>query len=351
METLQILAEKAILKGVDYLEDHQYPNGEFCCYIGDEEDMKMCVTQSNIFPTSLIAYSLLQLKALPVVNELLDKAAAFLQYQVMRGGVWNNFTILNPLFPICPPDVDNTVCASNVLRSLQKSYPPNEELILANRSKSGLLYTWYTFRPFFVPIKDYWLLTLRALKHPVSSFLFWTRTEASRYDIDAVVNANVLFHLGYSPQTAAIVPYLLNIIATEKEADCDLWYRNPFTVYYFISRLYKKGLKEMDPTKPLMIDRILKSAHPDGSFGTSFLDTALGIIVLLNAGHDTPKIADAVEFLISKQKRSGGWPRWAVYYGGPKKRLCYGSEELSTGFCLEALALYSIKNKEQHEGI
>lgn len=351
METPQNLIEQAILTAVDFLEDHQYPNGEFCCYIGEEEEMKMCVTQSNIFPTSLIAYSLLQLRATPLVNEILDKAAAFLQYQVMRGGVWNNFTILNPLFPICPPDVDNTVCASNVLSALNKSYPSNEALILANRSKSGLFYTWYTFRPIFVPSKDFWLLALRALKHPVSSFLFWRKTEASPYDIDAVVNANALFHLGHTPETAAIVPYLLKIIITEKEADCDLWYRNPFTVYYFISRLYKIGLQEMEPTKSLIIDRILKSAQPDGSFGTSFLDTALSIVVLLNAGHDSPKIADAVTFLISRQKRSGGWPRWALYYGGPKKRLCYGSEELSTGFCLEALALYLIKNKDKNEGV
>ncbi|WP_316839573.1 hypothetical protein [Pedobacter gandavensis] len=351
MQELQILTEKAILRGIDFLEDHQFPNGEFCCYIGDEEEMKMCITQSNIFPTSLIAYSLLQLRQLPIVHEILEKAAAFLQYQTMRGGVWNNFTILNPLFPICPPDVDNTVCASYVLRALNKSYPPNEELILANRSKSGLLYTWYTFRPIFVPIKDFWMLTLRALKHPIASLLFWKKTEASRYDIDGVVNANVLFHLGYKEETAVIVPYLLNIIATEKEGDCDLWYRNPFTVYYFFSRTYRAGIKEMEPARSTINDRVLKSANEDGSFGTGVLDTALGIIVLLNGGFNAPEIGRAVDFLISKQKKSGGWPRWAVYYGGPKKRLCYGSEELTTGFCLEALALYSNSNQKKNEHI
>ncbi|WP_316820145.1 hypothetical protein [Pedobacter gandavensis] len=348
METLESLTELAILKGLDFLEDHQFPNGEFCCYIGDEDTMKMCITQSNIFPSSLIAYSLLQLRHLPVVNQILDRTAAFLQYQTMRAGVWNNFTVLNPLFPICPPDVDNTVCASYVLNALNKDYPSNEQIILANRSKSGLLYTWYTFRKFFVPVKDYWLLCLRELKHPISSFLFWKNTEASRYDIDAVVNANVLFHLGYKEETAAIVPFLLQIIKMEKEADCDLWYRNPFTIYYFFSRIYKAGIKEMESARSAINDRVLKAANADGSFGTGILDTALGLITLINGGHETAILDQAVEFIISKQKKSGGWPRWALYYGGPKKRLCYGSEELTTGFCLEALRLYSIQKQQQN---
>lgn len=351
MQELETLVDQAILKGVDFLEDHQFPNGEFCCYIGDEDEMKMCITQSNIFPSSLIAYSLLQLRHLPVVNRILDQTAAFLQYQTMRAGVWNNFTILNPLFPICPPDVDNTVCASYVLAALNKPYPANEQMILANRSKSGLLYTWYTFRPFYVPIKDYWMLSLRALKHPISSFLFWKNTEASPYDIDGVVNANVLFHLGYKAETAIIVPYLLNIIQTKKEADCDLWYRNPFTIYYFFSRIYKAGIKEMEPAKSSINERVLQSANADGSFGTGVLDTALGIITLLNGDQDHPKIKHAVEFLLIRQKKSGGWPRWALYYGGPKKRLCYGSEELTTGFCLEALNLFSIQKKKKNERI
>lgn len=339
---LEIL-EQTILKGVNYLYDHQYPNGEFCCFISDEDEMKMCIPHSNVFPTSLIAYSLLQLKELPEVREMLEMAAAFLQYQTMRGGVWNNFTILNPLFPICPPDVDSTVCASKVLQALGKNYPDNEALLMANRNHSGLFYTWFTFRPSLVPIKDFWMLNLRALKHPISTFLFWQKTEAGRYDIDAAVNANALFYFGYRNETAPIVDYLMNIIDQEKEADCDLWYRNPFTIYYFFSRTYAAGVVQMEPAGEKIAQRIIKTAKADGSFGEGVLDTALGIITLLNLEADSAHIASAVQYLIHQQKRSGGWLRWAVYYGGPKKQLCYGSEEMTTGFCLEALARYTQK--------
>ncbi|MBB2148401.1 prenyltransferase/squalene oxidase repeat-containing protein [Pedobacter gandavensis] len=339
--------DQTIVKGVNYLYDHQYPNGEFCCYISDEDEMKMCIPHSNVFPTSLIAYSLLHLKELPEVSEMLDMAAAFLQYQTMRGGVWNNFTILNPLFPICPPDVDNTVCASKFLQAMGETYPSNEALIMANRHSSGLFYTWFTLRPSLVPIKDFWMLNFRAFKHPISTFLFWKKTEAGRYDIDAAVNANALFYFGYRAETAPIVDYLLDIIDRGKEADCDLWYRNPFTIYYFFSRPYTAGVYQMKPAREKIVQRILKTSKPDGSFGEGVLDTALAIISLLNWEVAVSNLDAAIAYLIRQQKRSGGWPRWAVYYGGPKKQLCYGSEEMTTGFCLEALALYRIKLQEK----
>ena len=42
----------------------------------------------------------------------------------------------------------------------------------------------------------------------------------------------------------------------------------------------------------------------------------------------------------------GHWPRWLLYYGGPKLLLGWGSEEMTTGFCLEALARY--QNEAPH---
>ena len=342
--------ENSIKKGVLYLYDHQYPNGEFCCYICPDDEMKMCITHSNVFPTSLISHSILHLRYLPEINEILEKSSAFLQYQVMRGGAWNDHTILNPLFPICPPDVDNTVCASMVLRELGKHYPDNKALILANKNNAGLIYTWFTLRPKFNPIKNYWLLSLREFKHPFYTFLFWKNTEASRYDVDAVVNANVLFYLGLNDQTTHIVDYMLEIIENKKEDDCDLWYRNPFSIYYFFSRNYKAGISGLEPATKLIIDRILVTVKQDNSFGESILDTAFCIISLINCGYDSLILDKAVLYMVSKQNRSGCWPRRGVYYGGPKKLRTYGSEEMTTGFCLEALALYKRLRAEQNIG-
>lgn len=334
--------DKAIKNGVLYLYDHQHPNGEFCCYISPDEDMKLAYADSSVFSTSLISNCILDLRTISEVNEILDKASGFLLYQMMRGGVWNNFTILNPLFPLCPPDVDNTACAAVVLKKLNKDYPNHLPLLLANRNKNGLFYTWFTFRPKFNRIKNYWLLSLREIKHPVGSFLFWTKTEASRYDVDAAVNANALYYLGLNEHTDVIVDYMLEVIAQNKEDNCDLWYRNSFTIYYFFSRNYNAGIKRLAPAAKSIILRILETVRPENAFGKSILDTAFGIISLINCGHKSDVIGKAVNYLLSQQDRSGCWPRCAVYYGGPKKLQTYGSEEMTTGFCLEALALYKL---------
>jgi hypothetical protein len=331
MDILQSTVDESILKGAKYLRQHQFPNGEFCCYIGNEDSMKDTVPDANLFPTSLICYSLLSLAHLPDVDQVLQLSASFLQYQSMRAGVWNNFTTAHKYFKICPADVDNTACASIVLKALKREYTANENILLLNRNKSGLFYTWYTLRPNKVWNKDYWLLLLRELRFPISSYIFWTKNEARKNDIDGAVNANVLFYLGLKDTTMPIINFMLDIISQGKEDDCDKWYRNPFTIYYFFS---------LEPIRNPIIERILNTIQKDGSFANGVLDTALGIVSLIKLGYHGEALQNAIKFLIDTQSAYGEWPRWALYYGGSKKLQNYGSEELTTGFCLEALSLY-----------
>jgi len=337
--------DQAIAQGVDYLHQHQFPNGEFCLYLGHEDNLKDTIPYSNMFSTSLICYSLLKLSHLPKAKEMLDLSGTFLQFQSMRAGTWNNFTSWAPLFKVCPADVDNTACASKVLQSLKRDYPMNRDIMLCNRNSKGLFYTWYTLRPNTTWNKDYWLLILREFKYPIQSFFFWSKFECNRNDVDAAVNANVLFYLGLDESTKPIINYMLNIIEQNKEADCDLWYRNPFTIYYFFSRNYKGGITALEPVKKPIIDRILATVQTNGSIGNSILDTALGIITLINLNYNSMVLTKAINHLLDHQTSYGNWARRAVYYGGPKKLSCFGSEELTTGFCLEALALYSLLNE------
>lgn len=343
----------AITKGVKYLHQHQFPNGEFCCFTswGDDDSMQNAIFDSNVFPTSLICYSLLNLRHFPEVKEINERAAAFLQYQSMRGGIWNNYPSWAPFFKLCPPDVDNTSCASIVLRELKKDYPANQEMLLLNRTGSGLFYTWFTFRFKLIFHKNYFLICLRELKNPFASLLFWLNVEAKKYDVDAAVNANVLFYLGLNEETKAIIPYIIDIIKNNKESVCDHWYLDPFAIYYFFSRDYLIAPIELHEIKDPIISRILETASQDGMIGNSIFDTALGIVALINLGHDSDVIDNAANYLISTQNEFGEWPRWAVFYGGAKKARCYGSEETTIGFCLEALALYQILAKKRNESI
>src|SRR5476651_314809 len=111
--------DQAIDLGVGYLHEHQLANGEFIFYYApDDKMLEWCVPDSTVFSTSIVATCLLQIKDEPKVKEILAGVVTFLQHQMMSGGVWNYFTKWNPLFKYCPADIDDTVFACHILRSL-----------------------------------------------------------------------------------------------------------------------------------------------------------------------------------------------------------------------------------------
>lgn len=332
--------DESIHRGIIYLHQHQFPNGEFCNYIGSKDDLKECVPHSHVFPTSLICFSLLQMKKIPEVKQMLQLSSAFLQFQSMRAGVWNQLTNWSNGFSVYPCDVDNTSCASIVLKALDKEYPDNKEILFDNRAKNGLFYTWYTLRFNKILKKDYWLIILRGFRNPFGAYRYWTTNEATRHDIDGVVNANVLYYLGLRAETQPIIPYIISIIEKNEEAECDLWYRNPLIVYYFFARNYYNGIYGLEPIKDPIIQRILLKVNQNGSIGESALETAMAIISLISLGNKSDIIKKAASYLINTQNTYGEWPRWAIYYDGPSKKQVCGSEEITTAFCLESLAMY-----------
>lgn len=326
--------------GISYLYDHQYPNGEFCCYYAPDDKMQeWCVPDSTVFPAALIASCLLPMKSSAKVEKILTSVAGFLSYQVMRGGVWNYFTKWNPLFNYSPADADDTVFASYVLKSLGVDFPDNTQMLLGNRNSKGLFYTWFVLRPKLNTNVSYWKTMSRELKRPLKSILFWFKHECGRNDIDAVVNANILFYLGLSDETEPIINYLLEIVASDSASSNDHWYKNPFTFYYFLSRNYST-VTALKPARQTIIDRIYAARKEDGSFGSSVMDTALAISTLINFRHRDQALENAVEYLIGIQKTPGCWERNIFFYAGPSKVVGWGSEEMVTGYCLEALYGY-----------
>ncbi|MGB8192138.1 MAG: hypothetical protein WCF67_09480 [Chitinophagaceae bacterium] len=333
----------ALQKAIGYLHNHQYPNGEFCAYMSGDDAMQTWVQPMGmIFPTAIICHSLLFAKDDPKIEEMLAKSATFLRYQIGRGATWNHFTNDHPLRHICPQDVDDTACVSSFLLTRYDDFKKlaNSKLICDNRNKDGLLYTWFTFRLQPNGNRSYWRLAAAELKHPVKSFFFWREGEAGRYNIDAVVNANALYYLGDIPEMQPVINHLIKIIADNKEADCDTWYRNPFTVYYFFSRCYYSGINKLEPVRQPVIDRILSQANAEGRIGVSVLDTALAACALLNLHYNGPALANAINYLVNTQRETGEWARRLLYYGGPKKLSGYGSEEIVTAICLEAIARF-----------
>jgi hypothetical protein len=169
--------------------------------------------------------------------------------------------------------------------------------------------------------------------------LFWHINEAQRNDIDVVVNANILYYLGYNNDTKAIVNFLLQTLNEEQESESDKWYRDPISFYYFFSRNHAK-VKQLEPGRRIIIKRIYDHYNEDGSIGGSALSTAMGLSALMNFEDKDERIESVVNYILRSQHKTGYWDRNIFSYGGPSKAIGWGSEELTTAQCIEALYKY-----------
>ena len=94
-----------------------------------------------------------------------------------------------------PPDLDDTSCVSAVLARNGANGAADRRILLANRNRRGLFYTWIVprLRWTSAPHRQIMASQLRLIPALIA---FFRSTSASPGDIDAVVNANCLYALG-----------------------------------------------------------------------------------------------------------------------------------------------------------
>jgi hypothetical protein len=352
--------QSAIEGGLNFLSQSQLPNGGFSSlfvvankgFIPDclpenmgiefsAADWKAEADNCSLFPAILIGFSLLHVKYNLLARDLLNGLADFLEGYMKPFGVWQHFTHGHILYEIEPYDVDDTAMASALLQAMGRKVPNNKRVLLRNVNRSGLVYTWLTFRKACIFNPAYLYFLLRELRHPVKSFFFWKVVEAERGDIDAVVNANVLSYLGVRKDTVPIAQYLAKVIESGQESYCDKWYLNVNTVRYFFSRAIRILSPSLDNLAKTIAVRTLESFSANGTVEESSLDTALAVCTLCNLGWQSKVPAKAVDFLLSCQYASGAWEHRIFYYGGPNRRAGWGGRELITALCIEALSYFA----------
>ena len=347
--------DAGIDRALDFLEHSQLPSGEFKVFRSTDNSLeKDCVVDNSPFPTALIAYSLGFLDSDHRAVAMLNKTFRFFLAEMEGPGLWRYWTRQHEYHSTIPPDLDDTACVSFVLRRHGVSFPANDKIILANRNPKGLFYTWLTPR-WPPPLNARYLsVVLRQWLSPFKLYYFWKLNESAPHDVDCIVNANVLFYLGPSDATKPVVDYLLNVLRSGTEASCDKWHLNRFTFYYAIARNLHAGVSAFEIAREEIVSRIINTAKPNGSIGINALETAIAVCSLLYLRSSAPELESAVQFLLAEQKPGGDWPRAALYYGGPKRYYGWGSEELTTGFCLEALLryrqIYSTSKLESGDG-
>jgi hypothetical protein len=329
--------DASIERGLEFLHGSQLPTGEFKVYMSTDLTLeKDSFADSSPFPAALIAHSLGFSDSLKA-KSMLDKATRFLLAEMEGNGLWRYWTKQHQSHSVIPPDLDDIACISALLRRHGIAFPENLELILANRNRQGLFYTWMTPR-WPLPLNfAYWQVVFRRWLNPVKNYYFWQQGEPSPHDVDCVVNANVLYYVGESAETQAVIDYLIDMVRRRQEDCCDKWYLNRFAFYYTVSRNFHAGIQAFAAVRDDTVREIGEAANEDGSIGKNALDTAMAICAFHNWKSSHPALVRAVRFLINTQRSNGEWPRIAFYYGGPNKYYAWGSEEVTTGFCLEAL--------------
>ena len=148
-------------------------------------------------------------------------------------------------------------------------------------------------------------------------------------DVDAVVIANVIYHLGAREETRAAIEHLLDVLRSNREMQSTIWYGSRFTVWYFFSH----ALREIAPEAGEMIVPRVEGTPP-----VNAMELALATSTLL-LWNRTPD----VEPLVGAQLPSGAWQRAGFYHMGqrrtdPRPRTpWWGSEALTTVFAVEAV--------------
>lgn len=329
-------ARDALARGLDFLMRSQLPDGQFRVLTSPSATLSVdCVADSSVFATALVADALKNVAGTAAMQE---RALDFLLTEMDANGLWRHWTRDHPRYRLLPPDLDDTACVSAILASRGRTIIDNRPLMLANRNRRGLFYTWVA--PRAGPILR-WRAVLSQLLHPAALHWIFTKTPARPHDVDAGVNANVLYYLGARPGTRPVVTYLLDVIRADAETRSDKWYDNRFVMYYFLARA-------LAPVSATGVRRIREKVGI--SLPSSVLDRAICSAVYARLGSRCP--AADIEMLCADQEEDGSWPRGAVYHGG-RRRLAagrfgttapdmvrWGSEELTTAFAVEGLSYW-----------
>ncbi|MBN2542067.1 hypothetical protein JXI42_04310 [bacterium] len=302
---------EAIPRGVEFLKTNQMNHGEFKTYRAHDESLTVnLVYDASPFVTTFVTYSISFVDN-PVVKNITGKALAFFLKEGEPPGLWRFWTSRSG--KSIDPDLDDISCISFLLEQNDIPMKSIVPTVIGNRNEQGLFNTW-------------------------------VRDSGQKNDLDCVVNANVLLFLGDREETIPVCEYLNEIIIEGNMNDCFRYYLDDMAFYYMVSRAYFNGASCLEESREDLIEQVVKRQLENGSFGDE-LQTAFALCALLNCDYKEHQVLDeAVVYLLDTQDTTGSWRKIAFFTGlehPAPQTVWWGSEEMTTAICVEALARFS----------
>ena len=251
----------------------------------------------------------------PRARALAARTRGYILSRMEYPGVWR-------YWPVLPPDQDDTaMCSLAAPPHLWLAMGKNVNAILSHRDDEGRFLTWM------------------APEDP---------SKGVRNDVDSVVNANVIAHLGDHPATKGAQRWLESLIEERREADSSPWYVFPMDLYVALVRASHLAEPAFARLRPALVERMRSCRDDDGSFGdVRRTAQAASALISLGAGGGKDAMDRSVERLVEAQAPCGGWPECLAWRGpwtrmpkGNTLRIGFASEALTTACCIEALARY-----------
>ncbi|HEX3462791.1 MAG TPA: hypothetical protein VHS78_01890 [Candidatus Elarobacter sp.] len=326
---------EAVLRAVAFLRERQLPHGEFVTLLGTNEGLDGAVFDSSPFVTTFVLDGLAEIDR-ALVADVVAKAVAFLRSEMEFGGVWRYWSTRNHKHARLLPDLDDTACTSYALKKAAGFRPRNEWAFRSARDAEGRFKTWLLPRSPGSATWTFW--PARAVGIVQARLVTKVRTpepEDPRFgvmhidhdDVDPVVNANAVSYLGERPDTLPAIRFVIETVLEER-AGWSGFYHDRLALYHSAARAFRHAAPGLSVVREHVVARI-EHRYREGQ-PLDHLQTALAASALLTFAPASPLAAELIERIAETQRPDGGWDA-VLFYNA------MGSEELTTGLCLEVL--------------
>jgi hypothetical protein len=149
-----------------------------------------------------------------------------------------------------------------------------------------------------------------------------------RDDVDPVVNANALLYLGQSRDTLPAIHFIIDTVLHEPAA-WSLYYEDILALYYAVARAFRHSSPRLSVLGEHIVARIRERGERPERLNP--LQAAMAASAVLTFDPTAGPPENLLHLILDAQRADGGWKAYPFYK-------VWGSEELTTGLCLEVLA-------------